>query len=193
MKINGLVIQTALDGSREIAVQARLENNEQLEAGDMDRLLGLLAEVGGAIHGTEAGEGRRGTTPGRRSVKEPVNNPPADTPPQTSGRGRRASTTATADKPAPAPSEPASTGEEAKPVRRRVAGAPPAEPAGVSDADLIKACTEAAGIIGKDLVMAILKEDHGVDTVNLIKGDDDRKKFIATLREQVELAEAEGK
>lgn len=60
------------------------------------------------------------------------------------------------------------------------------EDKGISDADLAKAASEAAAVIGPDVVTQILDEDHGVETVNELP-QDQRKKFTATLLKEIKL------
>ena len=57
--------------------------------------------------------------------------------------------------------------------------------AGVSDEDLAKAASEAAAVIGHEVVMQVLEEDYSVQTVNEIP-QKSRKEFMATLRKEME-------
>ena len=88
----------------------------------------------------------------------------------------------------PATEETASPNAEASGVRRRRQVATDAPPA-ITDADLSKAASHAATIIGTEVVMAVLG-DMGVSAVGELK-DDVRKRFLDEIAEEVRLAEDE--
>lgn len=85
--------------------------------------------------------------------------------------GRRARRSAEPE-PAPAPAA-----EE--PRRRRRTEAPQDDR--ITDADLTKAASQAGEKLTPKFVMQIIKEDHGVDTVNDIP-QEERRKFLDTLK-----------
>lgn len=76
-----------------------------------------------------------------------------------------------------------------KPARRSRRSRKDSEPAGVTDEDLTAAASEAAAEIGPELVQEILEDDHKVKTLNELP-QDQREKFLATLRQEID-AQAE--
>ena len=162
-------------------------------------LAAILAYEGGAIpskvqagNPTEAPveapakpEGRRRRGGGGANISSPAE-PAASEGAGRVGRRRRAG----AADASPTPAEPATPVKEPEPAapatsRRRPAGS---EPAGVSDADLSKAASEAAAVVGAAEVMALLDE-FGVSKVNeLPQGE--RREFIGLLADVVEKAGA---
>ena len=80
--------------------------------------------------------------------------------------------------------DPAASAEpEAAPATRRRKGSKKEEPEAVTltDEDITKACSEYAKTITPATVMAVLKDDFGVETADLI-ADDKRQEFIDALR-----------
>lgn len=59
----------------------------------------------------------------------------------------------------------------------------------ITDADLSKACSDAAAIVGPSVVTLVLT-DYGVDRVNEI-APEDREKFLADLDDEIVLAKAD--
>lgn len=110
------------------------------------------------------------------------------------------------DTPSPAPTP--AGGPPAEETQRRRRGRPPGstnkpvpapeppQPAGLSDADLSKAASNAAadldalGEDGPGIVMLVMKDGFGVESTSDIPLDR-RAKFVAELRDEVELALAE--
>lgn len=95
---------------------------------------------------------------------------------------------------APPAAEPVTTPEAppAEPVatrRRRTADAPTDTKPTISDADMSKAASNAAAVIGVEVVQAVIA-DFGVKTVNDIKSED-RERFLKEVAEEVRLAEEE--
>lgn len=80
-------------------------------------------------------------------------------------------------------SEPAEAPAEETPRRRRRTEEP--EDKGISDADLTKAASQAGQKISPKVVMQIIKEDYGVETVNEIPKDK-RQEFLDTLKYEME-------
>lgn len=86
--------------------------------------------------------------------------------------GRRARRSA---EPEPTPAAPATE----EPRRRRRTEEPKADT--ITDADLTKAASQAGEQISPKLVMQIIREDYGVETVNEIP-QDKRREFLDTLK-----------
>lgn len=108
---------------------------------------------------------RRAGADAASSSTEPVSDAGASAGPR---RGRR---------PAEPASEPAPAAEE--PRRRRRTEEPKDDR--ITDADLTKAASQAGEKLTPKFVMQIIKEDHGVDTVNDIP-QEERRKFLDTLK-----------
>lgn len=127
----------------------------------------------------------------RRSA-EPAEAPAEEVPPTT--RRRRAGADAGSSTTEPASDAGASGGRRARrsaepepapapaaeePRRRRRTEAPQDDR--ITDADLTKAASQAGEKLTPKLVMQIIKEDHGVETVNDIP-QEERRKFLETLK-----------
>lgn len=127
----------------------------------------------------------------RRSA-EPAEAPTEEVPPTT--RRRRAGADAGSSTTEPASDAGASGGRRARrsaepepapapaaeePRRRRRTEAPQDDR--ITDADLTKAASQAGEKLTPKLVMQIIKEDHGVETVNDIP-QEERRKFLETLK-----------
>ena len=97
----------------------------------------------------------------------------AKAPAEEKPAGRRRGKKAEAEAEAPA---------EEKPARRRRSAK---KDDGIKDADLVKACSEAASQIGPDLVAEILEDDYKVTEVSELN-QDQRKEFLETLRKEIE-------
>lgn len=142
----------------------------------------------------ETGEQPENT--GRRSRRsaEPVE-APAEPEVPTTTRRRRAGADAASSSTGPASDAGASAGRrqrrsaEPEPAveeprrRRRTEEAPKDDR--ISDADLTKAASQAGEVISPKVVMQILKEDYGVETVNDIP-QDKRRGFLDTLKFEME-------
>lgn len=129
----------------------------------------------------------------RRASAEPAQAEVSrDTTTAQEGAGRTRQRTRTET---PAEAAPAAT-DEASPRRRRATA--PVEASNLSpitDADLSKACSDAAAIITPELVLDIMKEDHGVEVSGdipktIVDGVDQRQKFLDTLANEVKLTKA---
>lgn len=192
MKITGITLDQMPDGSREVGIRATLENGEQLEAGDVDRLLDLLSEAAGASDAPSHDAPARPTEPA-----------------ETNGRRRGAASDAEANGSAPQ-APPASSATDASPRRRRGAGTnektetasastaeqtvSPSDEGGrrrrravaepevptISDGDLSKAASAAADKLTPKIVQQIIKEDFGADKVNEIP-QEKRQFFLDVL------------
>lgn len=156
----------------------------------LQRIFGSMKVVAGEEPAAEEAPRR-----GRRSA-EPAEAPAEPEVPQTTRRrragadaassttepasdagasgGRRARRSA---EPEPAPAAPA---EDEAPRRRRRTEEPKAAGT-ITDADLTKAASQAGEQISPKLVMQIIREDYGVETVNEIP-QDKRREFLDTLK-----------
>ncbi len=76
-------------------------------------------------------------------------------------------------------SEDAVEPEAEKPARRTRK-----QSTGISDEDLAKACSEAAEVVGHEVVTQVLEEDYSVSNVNEVP-QKSRKEFMATLRKEM--------
>lgn len=207
MKIIGASVRDTADG-REITVTGLVAKTDALDGTEAEQLMSLLGEM----DTDEPQEPAPAPTPGRRSrgaagaatSQEPAPASAATQPSEPASGRRRHGAQSTEEAPAnPTPEAPrrrrgsegaaaasaAGTAPQAAPTaeaprRRRTGNAAPAEE--VSDADLVKAASEAAEEITPALVMQILAEDfNGAKLVTDLHGAD-RRKFLDTLKAEVE-------
>lgn len=190
-----------------LTVRGFIQNNEALEADDIAALLDVLEQAASTLKAqgksSAPSEAPTGGRRSRGSASASAAEEPSETvsAPATGRRRAAAATEEPAEEPAPrrrrVAEEPA---EEPAPRRRRVVEEPTAEPAprrraaaadaGISDLDLAKAASAAGEVLTPKLVLQILKEDHGCTEVNKLP-QSERKKFLATLDKEVELANAD--
>ncbi len=155
------------------------------------RIFSSMKVVSGEEPAAAESTGRRS----RRSA-EPVEAPAEPEVPQTTRR-RRAGADAASSTTEPASDAGASGGRRARhsaepapapaaeePRRRRRTEEAPKDDR-ISDADLTKAASQAGEVISPKVVMQILKEDYGVETVNDIP-QDKRRAFLDTLKFEME-------
>lgn len=175
MKITGLETYRDSDGSMTVGVRLDIGILSISEA-----IRAVLALFENASHVTPA------VTP--ETIVFPAD---VEAPKTATGRLRKPRTNPDAEATAPAPTqaaqEPATEGRS-----RRTRVAAPAEPDAVrtvSDADLAKACSNAAAIIGIEIVRAVMEDFH-VGTVNALTPDV-RERFLSELQTEIKLAQEE--
>lgn len=188
----------AYAGSNEVSLILRAEGDVSL-SDVVAAVETLLRDAGATIAGAEPAnempdDPPAATTTGRTRARGAAAEAPKDevsrdtTPAQEgAGRGRQRTRTEASAETAPAATPDGST------RRRRSSGDAPAAPpkSEITDADLSKACSDAAAVIGIELVMLIMKEDHGVEVSgdipkDVIDGVDQRQKFLDELAYQME-------
>lgn len=207
MKINQFGFYHA-PGGQEVSVQLTLDfaSNETFEPQDGQALIDLIANNlsmsrGGAVASPSslapavvlsATTSRRSRTASSAEAASPAS---TESKPETTEnptpRGRRRGSAAPAEtaETKTAPSEAASSPSDAPAIgRRRRVAAEPTEPT-IADAELLKAASEAASVLGPDNVTVALKE-FGVDQVQELKGYDLRKEFLDYLGTWVAEAKA---
>lgn len=209
MKLESIAISNMTDGQTRVLVGFVMARGEELEDSDVARLVDLAREgVAEKVAEAPAEEPRRRRRGGEEAASA---NPPSSSEAESSPRRRRrssaaedassagtgaeASTEATSTRrtrrasaeSAPSQSAPESASSPSEEPRRRRRAAPVEEPKGISDADLTKACSEAARVLTPKVVQEILGE-FGVKMANEIKPDD-RREFLDLLDKEVKDAE----
>lgn len=195
----------AYAGSNEVSLILRAEGDVSL-SDVVAAVETLLRDAGATIAGAEPANEMPDDPPaatattGRTRARGAAADAPKDevsrdttTAQEGAGRGRQRTRTEASAETAPAATTESTT------RRRRSSGDAPAAPpkSEITDADLSKACSDAAAVIGIELVMLIMKEDHAVEVSgdipkDIVDGVDQRQNFLDTLAEQMELAKAEG-
>ena len=168
MKVTHISVNehSTLEGVRTVHVAAEFQPGEAIEASDIAAIEGLMMEAAGGKAKAPAEEKPAGRRRGKKAEAEAE--APAEEKPARRRRGKAA--------------EEAEAPAEEKPARRRRSAK---KDDGIKDADLVKACSEAASQIGPDLVAEILEDDYKVTEVSELN-QDQRKEFLETLRKEIE-------
>ena len=166
MKVTHISVNehSTLEGVRTVHVAAEFQPGEAIEASDIAAIEGLMMEAAGGKAKAPAEEKPAGRRRGKKAEAEA----PAEEKPARRRRGKAA--------------EEAEAPAEEKPARRRRSAK---KDDGITDADLVKACSEAASQIGPDLVAEILGDDYKATEVSELN-QDQRKEFLETLRAEIE-------
>lgn len=205
MKITDLTAHNGIqpgDDNDSVQVYLRFARNEEFEPQDGEAISAAVSSLLSALRGGAVASPSLPATstasdakPGRRSRTASSAEPASTTTTEAATenptpRGRRRGTTAPAEtaETKTAPSEAASSPSDAPAPRRRRSAAEPTEPT-IADAELLKAASEAASVLGPDNVTVALKE-FGVDQVQELKGYDLRKEFLDYLGTWVAEAKA---
>lgn len=188
MKITGISADS-VEGGQVVTIKMFVPGNEELQGGDIslavDLVKGYQDRQGGASAAVESPTTRR-----RRGGSEPTaeatqSTTAAESPTPRRRRGASAADAAPVSQPIPSLSTDA--GAASEPRRRRRGSTEPQVPAGISDEDLLKACTAAAEYITPAVVKQIMEEDHKVTDVKKIP-QDEREAFLGALDDEVEAA-----
>jgi hypothetical protein len=194
------------DGSTDVHFQVSVPRGARLDLGVINRAIALLdsggdvpdapanlttgADTGSAAPAATSRRGRRAKAQDETTA-DATSHTEAEASPTTGRRGRRSGATPAADAGA-SPAATASTAETKspsepepakEPVRRR--RAQPEEPAGISDADVAKAASEAARVLGNpEEVMSILGEFGVTETSALPQNV--RQEFLDICNVEIE-------
>lgn len=186
-------------GATRVSVYLKVPRAGKFDAGMIDRVISILDGGEPEASRDTGNEDRKAPLPtetGRRSRRAPAEthepattaentpaNPTAESaePAATGRRSRRTATAAPAQDTAPTTTNVGATASEPPPARRRRV---PEAPAGISDADLTKAASEGARVLGPEFVTAWLTEFGVGEVSKLAQGV--RREFIDGISDEIE-------
>lgn len=175
-----LTIATAGQGDYFVTIQQRMsagEAQEVMDALQADPEAFFMAVVEGTKAEPKAprrGAGKAAKEADAKTEAEAE----AEAKPKTSRRTAKAKAEPETE------AEPEAEAEAPKPTRRRRTPAAPQKEEGITDADLVKACNDAAEVITPEVVAVVLMEDFKLEDVAGL-AQEDRQKFMDALEVEV--------